>query len=195
MSERGDEETGGEENSPEKQIVEEIEEDLDIFDELNKSYNSMVDSGFGDYTQDVQRFANVPHDQFSHAHSLINPISKKMAKEGFDVITDPSVLLGNIDNEKSLRMYQIDVFFLTNMLSCALHDEMMQVVFEPLWTVFKSEMRITSTIGGLERAYQAFHLPVYAGSKKKGFKILGKRKKKREPIDYVIPQEEDEGIY
>jgi hypothetical protein len=164
-----------------------------IFDELKQTYDKDRPTGFSEYTQQTQMFANIPDNQFGHAWTLVNPSPKDIAKDGFNIITDPQVLLGNIGNEKSLRLYQIDLFFLTNMLSTAIHDKMMEFVFEPLWTIFKSEVRITATLEGSERAYQAFTVPMRTG-KSKGFRILGGKKKKKEPIDYVIPQEE-EGIY
>jgi hypothetical protein len=161
-----------------------------LLDEISEEFDKETD--FDDYTQNTQFYSNNPDNQFSHAWQLINTQRKQMHKDGFDFLFDPQILLGNIDNEKSLRLYQIDLFFLNNMFSCALNDPVMEHVFKPLWSNFKNEVRITSVIGGGERFLQAFHIP--AQQQSKGFKLLGKRKKKKEPVNYVIP-EEDDGIY
>ena len=166
-----------------------------IFDEVNERYRNISNSGFGNYTQDQQMLAQLPHDQFGHAYSLINNRSRKMEKEGFDIIADPQILLGNIKDEKSMKFYQMDVMLLTNILACALNDPVMKVVFDPLWTNFKQEIRSTCNIDGIERSYQAFHIPFSRTAGKKGFGFLSKKKKQKEPIDYVIPSEDDEGIY
>lgn len=165
-----------------------------IFDEVNERYQNIKNTGFAGYTQDQQVLSHLPHDQFGHAYTLINNRSRKMEKEGFDIIADPQILLGNIKDEKSLKFYQMDVMLLTNLLACALHDPVMKVVFDPLWTSFKQEIRSTCNIDGIERSYQAFHVPMGKVGRK-GFGLFNKKKKQREPIDYVIPDEEDEGIY
>lgn len=168
-----------------------MSEEKSLFDELNELFSKTEHSGFGTYTQYTQNYGHIPDNQYDHAWGLLNPPPKKIEKDGFDLLTDQTILLGNIDNEKSLRMYQIDLFFLSNMLALARNDPMMRYVFEPLWANEKMEIRITGTIGGTERSLQAFHIPVL--KQQKGFKILGGRKKKQ-PIEYVIPQE-DEGMY
>jgi len=180
-------------------MVEEKEENAKdelktIFDEVNDRYKNIKSTGFSTYTQDQQVLSQLPHDQFGHAYTLINNRSRKMEKEGFDIIADPQILLGNIKDEKSLKFYQMDVMLLTNLLACALNDPVMKVVFDPLWTVFKQEIRSTCNIDGVERSYQAFHVPMGQASRK-GFGLFNKKKKQKEPIDYVIPSEDDEGIY
>ena len=165
-----------------------------IFDEVNEKYQNIKNTGFSGYTQDQQMLSQLPHDQFGHAYTLINGRGRKMEKEGFDIMSDPSILLGNIKDEKSLRFFQMDEYLLTNMLSCALTDPVMEHVFHPLWTAFKLELRSTANLDGRERSYQAFHVPMSAVGKK-GFGLFNKRKKQKEPIDYVIPSEDDEGIY
>ena len=178
---------GAEENKKE-------EKEKTIFDEVNERYQNIKSSGFANYTQDQQMLSQLPHDQFGHAYTLINNRSRKMEKEGFDIIADPQILLGNIKDEKSMKFYQMDVMLLTNILACAINDPVMKVVFDPLWTAFKQEIRSTCNIDGVERSYQAFHVPS-RGVAKKGFGLFNKKKKQREPIDYVIPSEDDEGIY
>jgi len=170
------------------------EKQKSIFDEVNERYRNIKNTGFSRYTQDQQSLSQLPHDQFRHAYTLINNRSRKMEKEGFDIIADPQILLGNIKDEKSLKFYQMDVMLLTNLLSCALNDPVMRHVFDPLWTAFKQEIRSTCNIDGVERSYQAFHVPM-GSAKKRGFGLFNKNKKQKEPIDYIIPTEDDEGIY
>jgi len=176
-----------EENSDETEVK-------TIFEEVNERYTNIKKTGFSGYTQDQQFLSHLPHDQFGHAYTLINSRSRKIEKEGFDIIADPSILLGNVQNEKTLKFYQMDVNFLVNLLACGLNDPVMRFVFDPLWTAFKNEIRSTCNLDGTERSYQAFHVPM--GRAKKGFGFFGRKNtKKREPIDYVIPNEDDEGIY
>jgi len=149
-----------------------------IFEEVNERYNNIKNTGFSNYTQDQQMLSQLPHDQFGHAYTLINNRSRKMEKEGFDIIADPQILLGNIKDEKSLKFYQMDVMLLTNLLACAINDPVMKVVFDPLWTAFKSEIRSTCNIDGIERSYQAFHVPMGSGGKK-GFGLFNRKKNRK----------------
>ncbi len=132
---------GGEEQSKKEKVK-------TIFDEVNERYTNIKSTGFSEYTQDQKTLGNLPHDQFGHAYTLINNRSRKMEKEGFDIIADPQILLGNVKDEKSLKFYQMDVMLLTNLLACALHDPVMKVVFDPLWTAFKQEIRSTCNLDG-----------------------------------------------
>jgi len=72
----------------------------------------------------------------------------------------------------------MDVMLLTNLLACAINDPVMKVVFDPLWTAFKSEIRSTCNIDGIERSYQAFHVPMGSGGKK-GFGLFNRKKNRK----------------
>lgn len=170
------------------------ETEKNLLEELQKRFGEPGGSSFGSYTQDMQKFGFSPDNAFGHAWGLINSPKKDLKSDGLNVLNDPQIILGNIDNDRSLRFYQLDLFYLTNLCGIAINDPMFEIVFEVLWQSFKNEVRITSSMGGTERQYQAFHIP--QASTKKGFSIFGKKKKqKREPMEYIIPQEEGEDMY
>jgi hypothetical protein len=165
-----------------------------LLEELQRQFGKPGGTSFGMYTQDMQKFGYSPDNAYGHAWSLINTPRKDLKSEGLNIMNDPQIILGDIDNDKSLRFYQLDLFYLTNLCGIALNDPIFEIVFSVLWQSFKNEVRITSSMGGKERQYQAFHIP--QASTKKGFSIFGKKKqRKREPIEYIIPQEEEEGMY
>lgn len=181
----------------EKAIELKVEEKapLNILEELDKLFLSGKHETFSKYTQEVQNFGHVPINQFDHAWGLIKSQKRNIEKERFNYLNDPMIYLGNVDNEKTLALYQNDIRFLGIMESMALDDPAIYHVFEPLFEIFKIEVRLTGNIGNSERHLQAFHIPV--APQKRGFKILGRRKKKKEPINYVIPEEEEiqQGMY
>jgi len=160
-----------------------------ILDELYERYGNKDASGFSDYTQQTQRYDKMPNDQFGHAWSLINIKQGKPTE--FDDLLNPHLFLGAVDDVNTLRFYQNDMFWLTSMFRLAKEDKIMEYVFEPLWSHYLTEVRFTGTLDGSERIYQAFKLPV---SRKSGFKLFKKKKAKKEPMDYLMPQEED-GMY
>lgn len=172
------------------------EKSSNILEELDKLFLSGKHETFNKYTQEIQNFGHVPVNQYDHAWSLIKSQKRDINKDRFNYLNDPMIYLGNVDNEKTLSLYQNDIRFLGIMESMALTDPAIYHVFEPLFEIFKIEVRLTGNIGNSERHLQAFHIPV-APEKRGGFKILGRRKKKKEPVNYVIPEEEDiqQGMY
>ena len=171
---------------------EETEENL--LDELNNQLSKKEVSNFGTYTQDMQRIGYTPDNPYGHAWGLVNSPQKSLEKDGFNVLNDPQIFLGFIENEKSMRLYQKDLYFLTNLCGMAQNDPIFKSVFKVLWQSFKNEVRITSARGGTDRQYQAFHIPQQ--SKSKGFSFFRKaRKKPKEPMDYIFPQDDEESMY
>jgi len=162
-----------------------------ILDELEEKIASDELEDFEHYSQYTQRYENMPDNQFSHAWSLINV--RQGDVRNFDDLLNPHIFLGAIDDVKSLRFYQNDMFWLTNMFGLAKYDPAMKYVFDPLWHSFLTEVRITSTLDGSERIYQSFNIP---RTKTKGFRIFKpKSNKRKEPMDYIIPQDDDQGMY
>lgn len=181
----------------EESVVEETDNEVsNLLDDLNSQFGKGGgQSGFDTYSQETQKFGYIPENQFAHAYMLLTSQSKSFEKDGMDIVDDPQIMLGNIENEKTMRYYQRDLFYLIQMCGIAIYDETFQEIFKPLWKVFKSEVRITSAMGGTERQYQAFHIP--QASHKKGFSLFGKtkKKKKKEPRDYIFPEEDEETMY
>jgi len=168
-----------------------------LLDEINKIFSGNVDeqSGFSSYTQEVQKLSFSPDNPYSHAYGLISSRTKDIDKDGWDTLNDPQLFLGSIDNAKSLRIYQLDIYWLTNLFNIAREDPVFKNIFNTLWANLKTELRLTSVMDGTERKLQAFHVP--QPSIKKGFGFLKpKSNKKKEPLEYIIPQEDDEaGMY
>lgn len=169
---------------PEKEV------EKNILDVLNDQLGKGTLSDFSEYTQNTQNYGYMPDNQFGHAWNLINV--RRGEPKDFEDLLNPHIFLGNIDDNKSLRFYQLDYYWLINMFRMAKEDPTLKYVFEPLWLSFLGELRLTGALDGSERVYQAFKTPM---TRSKGFSILKKRKKKREPMDYVLPDEDDEGIY
>jgi len=165
------------------------EKKKDILSELDDDIEDKP-SDFEHYTQYTQQYQNMPDNQFAHAWSLIN--SRQGHVNVFDDLLNPHLFLGSVDDPKSLRFYQNDMFWLTNMFALARNDKSMKYVFEPLWFSFITELRLTSTIDGSERIYQAFSVP---RTPQRGFRLFRPKKKKKDPIDYVIPSDDEQGMY
>ena len=171
-----------------KSLLEEIRE-------LYSKGDSSIQSGFSKYTQDGQKLGHIPSDPYSHAWGLLHNQTKKLATDGMDILDSDQVVLGNVKNDKTLAIYQKEYRYLVNLCKMALNDEIFTPVFEVLWKQFVVDIRLTGVMGGTERAYQAFQVPTGV-STKSGFGGTFLRKKKpREPIEYLIPSEEEEGVY
>ena len=96
-------------------IMEDGKKRKSILEELDSKLTEEELEDFEHYTQYTQRYENMPDNQFSHAWSLIN-IRQGDAKN-FDDLLNPHLFLGAIDDVKSLRFYQQDMFWLTNMFN------------------------------------------------------------------------------
>lgn len=170
----------------------EDESEVNLLDELNKQFGKHEESGFGEYTQDMQKIGFTPDNPYGHAWTLVNSPARKLETDGFNILNDPQIFLGNIENEKSLRLIQNDLNYLTNICGMALEDPIFKDVFNVLWQIFKTEVRITSAMGGTERQYQAFQPNQPVSSTSRGFSFFGKKRKKpKDPVEYLLPQDEE----
>lgn len=163
----------------------------DILDELHDLFKKGT-GGFGEYVRHMQNLGHIPGNQFDHAWGLIHQQKKDQEKKSFNFLEDQNKYLGNVSDDKVLRFYQLDHFFLTNIFSLGQVDPAEELVFEVLWANFVSELRMTCNVEGVERHLQAFLHPI---SGRTGFGF-GK-KKKRKAVEYITPQEEpqQEGNY
>lgn len=177
-----------------EQEPDEEEEVSTLLDQLNEQIGGGKNSGFDTYSQETQKIGYIPDNQFSHAYMLLTAQGKTFEKDGMDIVDDPQILLGNVENEKTMRFYQRDLFFLVQMAGIAQYDDIFKEIFLPLWKIFKSEVRITTAMGGTERQYQAFHIPMM--NTKRGFSLFGKKKKqkKKDAMEYLIPQDENDEV-
>ncbi len=168
------------------------EEEKDIFKEINEMFTDVSrSSGFSKYQRQMQSIGHVPNNQFDHQWGLIHAPKRDAEQDEFHLLEDQNKYLGNIKDEKMLRFYQNDNFFLTHMFAMAKNDPAEKKVFEVLWANFKSELRMTCNLDGEERKLQS-GLPVgISKGQKKGFGILGRNKKKN-VVDYVTPPDEEQ---
>lgn len=95
----------------------------------------------------------LPQDQFQHAAYLIEP--SEMPKE-FSELIDKHMMLGNIDDDIVMRLYQTDLFYLVKLYEMSIRDPALRPVFNTLWVGFLGEIAITRNKKAMERQLQAF---------------------------------------
>lgn len=95
----------------------------------------------------------LPQDQFQHAAYLIEP--SEMPKD-FSELIDRHMMLGNIDDDTVMRLYQNDLFYLTKIYEMSVRDPALRPVFSTLWVAFLGEISLTRNKKALERQLQAF---------------------------------------
>ena len=171
-----------------------------LLDELERQFTTapkntpgVPTDNFTQYIIENQKLGYIPDNPYGHASWLINSKSKKFEMDGLDVLDDPQIHLGFMEDPKTMRIYQMELAYLTGMATLALQDLTMRYVFCSLWKQYRNEVRMTTSMSGAERQYQAFHIPQQV--KKKGFGFLRPKQKKREPIEYIFPQEDEGDMY
>ena len=95
----------------------------------------------------------VPHDPYSHSALLLQHRDEVVKK--FTELVSREVLLANIGEDKTLRLYQNDIMILTAAFDMALRDPAMMMVFYPMYYGWLGELAMTRTKDGLERKMQA----------------------------------------
>jgi len=159
-----------------------------IFDEVEELLKK--DENFKQYTQYIQRHQVIPDNPYTHNYVLLT--ARQGEIERFEDLMHPQAMLGAIDDPKSLRLYQNDIYFLSNLFSLAKNSKTLRYVFDALFYSFVFEVRLTSTLDGAERIYQAGAMPV---TKPKGFRFFTRKKRPKEPLRYVFPEESEESVY
>jgi hypothetical protein len=165
--------------------------DDDIFKEIHETFGRIRDANFARYTKDMNALGHIPNNAYDHAFSLISAAQKDVVRDDFAFLEDKSKFLGNIKNSRELRFYQMENYWLTLLFNMGRKDPAEMVVFQVLWAAFKDDIRMTCNIDHLERDYQGFNPPAPGGTQGGG--SFFSRKKKRKPIEYVIPQDDDQG--
>jgi len=95
----------------------------------------------------------LPQDQFQHAAYLLEP--SEMPQD-FSQLVDKHLMLGNIDDDIVMRLYQNDIFYMTKLFEMAQRDPALQPVFNTLWAALLGEISLTRTKKAMERQLQAF---------------------------------------
>lgn len=99
----------------------------------------------------MQRGKITPKDPFSHAAWLLTNDDSRQPE---DDVVDKQIQLSYIGNDKMLRFYQNDAILLTQIKNMAIRDPVLAPVFSVLENSWKSELKLTKVLGGLERQLQ-----------------------------------------
>lgn len=107
----------------------------------------------GNLVDNARKGLIVPHDQYSHAASLLRHDTESV--NDFTQLLRSEILLANIGTDQMLRFYQIDAKDLTALFSMSKRDESVKLVFNQLYFTWVWELSMTRTLGGTERHLQA----------------------------------------
>jgi len=136
-------------------------------------------------------YGYLPDNQFAHSMLLLKPLPETI--EDFNQLLNQNLLLGDISDNRLLRLYQNDIMWVVNFFSMAKNGgktgEAIKMVFDALYWNLVMEIRMTAIKGGKERYLQSF-----AHFRTEGFappweekepttleKILGKRSGNQRP--------------
>jgi len=181
------------EEEEEKQLLETVEQLKTKIAELEKEKTQKTTGGYGDYISGAQFYANVPKDPFAHQYMMIHKPSGEI-KHPSDLLC-ADILLSNIKDDRTMLLFQRDFYYLNRFHNLGKRSPAVMNVFNSLYYPWVGQLRMTSSLGGIERSYQSF-IETEGESRGFGFlrKIAGKKKQKRGIIDYMRPQEE-QNIY
>lgn len=113
----------------------------------------MSEQGFGGYVSRLRKQDKTPLDPYSHAYTLLSATDTKKSKEMHKIV-DRDMLLGNIDNDELLRLYQAEMHSIANLASMADGDEELEPFYVLKHSALKAELSITRAHKGMERRMQ-----------------------------------------
>ena len=128
-----------------------------------------------------QIYKHMPKDAYSHATFLLTADPKDVTE--FQELLNRHVLLGNISNDRIMRFYQNDIYFLTSFFEMAQRDPGFKKFFKVIFYSWVFEIALTRTKGGLERRLQNF-TGMGAETRESGFGsgLFRKRRKTKEEM-------------
>ena len=174
-------------------IIEELKEKLAQSEKREKT--TKRSGGFGDFIGKAQFYANVPRDPFAHQYMMIHKPSKEL-KHPSDLLC-PDILLSNIKDDRTMLLFQRDFYYLNRFFNLGKRSSAVMAVFTSLYYPWVGQLRMTTTIGGIERAYQSF-IEKDVETRGFGLSFLRKKKqarKKKQLTDYLHPDEEQGNMY
>lgn len=151
------------------------------------------DEPWGRYFGSAKDFAIIPKDPYAHASQLIS-VDTRSPREFREMISK-HVLLGNVNSDRMMRLYQNDIAFLTLFFSLGQKDNSIKEFSELLFGAWVFEVAFTRTKNGLERWLQNF-TGSYPSFKPEGFgKGIFKKKPKGPLGPYSELFEGDQPVY
>lgn len=110
-------------------------------------------SDFDNYMGRLRKQDKSPNDAFAHAHSLMVPSDKKKPSDMHKLV-DKDMMLGNIDNDELLQLYQAEIHSLTYLASMAENDPELIPFFDMKYAALRGELGLTRAHKGKERDSQ-----------------------------------------
>jgi hypothetical protein len=148
--------------------------------------------GFSRYVERSSFYANIPDNPYSQQYQLIN--KPPMQIDHPDQLIDGTIQLSNIKDSKTMILYQRDCRLLNRFYDLATRSEGVRSLFNTVYYGWRGELKMTSALEGKERNLQSFLEPEPMTT---GFSFLKKRKekkKKRQLMDYMVPEQQG-GFY
>lgn len=112
-----------------------------------------MESEFGQYMKEMGKGKTLPNDPYEHSTLLIE--AEKENVKNFSEILDKFWLLGNVKDDKLIRVYQREIGLLTELLDMATREDELANMFQVLYYKGRSEFSITRNKDGTERNQQA----------------------------------------
>lgn len=136
-----------------------------------------------EYFQHARDYRFSPKDPYSHATHLLNAEPKSPGE--FREMITKHVLLGNVNSDRMMRLYQNDITFLPLFFQLGQKDNQIKEFSDLIFNTWVFEVTFTRTKNGLERWLQNF-TGIIPSLKPEGFgKGIFKRKPKGPMGDYL----------
>ena len=125
----------------------------------------------------------IPKDPYSHQASLLYP--HNLSVEEFGDLLNQHLLLGNVEDEVMLQLYQEEIYFITSVFAMTKKEPaLITDVFNLMYYPFVMSIRLTSILDGTERKMQGFTFQNVQKRRSRWQQLTGKRPKKKEYIPY-----------
>jgi hypothetical protein len=182
--------------------MEDKERDLlrEEVDYLKKQISSkeQEEKSMDDYLREMKLYSDLPKDQFAHQYKLLFHPSVNITKESKRAdLFNPDILLGNIEDSKTLYFLQRDFAILHRLYDMGKRSEGVMDLFNNLYYPWVGQIRLTSALKGRERNHQSFINP--EPQMDQAFTYWDKRKVKKEAkgrkklLSYLQPGDQGGG--
>lgn len=151
-----------------------------------------------DYLREMKLYGDLPKDQFSHQYKLLFHPSINITKESKrSDLFNPEILLGNIEDSKTLFFLQRDFYILQRIYDMGIRSEGIMDLFDNLYYSWVGSIGLTRALKGKERDHQSF--TEHVAQIDQAFTYLEKRKLKKEAkgrkklLSYLQPGDQGGG--